>query len=280
MRRVMLSLLLCAASACALAGQQITGRMVSIADGDTFTLLTPDSRQVKIRMAEIDTPESQQPYGSRSKDALGSLLKGKTIAVEEQGSDYYGRAIGRVSVDGLDVNAEMVKIGAAWVYRKYSKDQRMIELESEAKAAKRGLWSLPESERIPPWEWRKLKKQGSKAGNYSFAQSTPVPEDLVSVTEFKMPDPIMPDPQQAMQTNTETRSVTTSSSSTVISTTHPIDYTATTVPSYTGAYVGRSRYSGSSSGVYTGPRGGKYHLNSRGNKVYESSSRSGSRRRR
>jgi endonuclease YncB( thermonuclease family) len=49
------------------------GRIVAIADGDTLTLLTNDRQQVRIRLAEIDTPESGQPYGSRSKQALSDL---------------------------------------------------------------------------------------------------------------------------------------------------------------------------------------------------------------
>ena len=67
----------------------------------------------------------------------------------------YGRTVGRVYVGGVDVNAEMVKQGAAWVYRKYAQDQALFRLEEQAKAARRGLWGLPEAERCPPWDWRK-----------------------------------------------------------------------------------------------------------------------------
>ena len=70
-----------------------------------------------------------------------------------QDTDRYGRTVGRVYVGDLDVNAEMVKRGAAWVYRDYAKDPS--RLENEAKAAKRGLWALPEAQRCPPWDWRK-----------------------------------------------------------------------------------------------------------------------------
>ena len=63
--------------------------------------------------------------------------------------------VGRVYVGGVDVNAEMVKQGAAWVYRKYAKDPSLYRLEEQAKTAKRGLWGLPEAERCPPWDWRK-----------------------------------------------------------------------------------------------------------------------------
>jgi hypothetical protein len=85
---------------------------------------------------------------------LSELVFGKVATVREQIRDRYGRTVGRVYVDGLDVNAELVRIGHAWVYREYAKDSKLYRLEAEAKAAQRGLWALPEAQRAPPWEWR------------------------------------------------------------------------------------------------------------------------------
>jgi endonuclease YncB( thermonuclease family) len=62
--------------------------------------------------------------------------------------------VGRAYTDALNVNAEMVRQGAAWVYRKYNRDPSLLLLEREARSARRGLWALPETERTPPWEWR------------------------------------------------------------------------------------------------------------------------------
>lgn len=138
--------------------EEYNGRVVGITDGDTLTLLVEGNRQVKIRLGEIDTPESGQPYGKRAKQELSELAFNKTARVKVQDIDRYGRTVGRVFVDGLDVNAEMVKRGAAWVYRKYAKDAGLFKLEEQAKREKRGLWSLPESERVPPWEWRDAKR--------------------------------------------------------------------------------------------------------------------------
>ena len=66
--------------------------------------------------------------------------------------DDYGRSIGVVTVAGVNVEAEQVRRGLAWVYRHYSDDARLLALEAEAKAARRGLWA--EANPIPPWEWR------------------------------------------------------------------------------------------------------------------------------
>jgi hypothetical protein len=72
-------------------GNVITGRVVGIADGDTLTLLTDSHRQVRIRLAEIDAPESGQPWGNRSKTILSQLVFSKTVSVTTRGVDQYGR---------------------------------------------------------------------------------------------------------------------------------------------------------------------------------------------
>ena len=93
----------------------LNGRVVGISDGDTFTLLTSDKQQVKIRLAEIDAPESGQPYGSKSKQTLSGLIFGKDVRVVVQTTDRYGRTVGRPYVGDLDICAEMDRTGAAWV---------------------------------------------------------------------------------------------------------------------------------------------------------------------
>lgn len=133
----------------------LTGRVVAVADGDTLTLLTAGNQQVKVRLAGIDAPELRQPYGQKAKQALSDWAFGKTARVESPGPDKYGRTLGTVFVGAVNVNAALIEQGAAWVYRKYSHDPYLLTLESQAQAAKRGLWVLPLDQRCPPWDWRR-----------------------------------------------------------------------------------------------------------------------------
>lgn len=142
--------------------QHLSGRVIGITDGDTLTLLTERKRQVTIRLAEIDTPERGQPYGRRSKQALSDLAFGKPAHVDVIGQDRYGRTLGRVTVDDVDVNAELVRRGAAWVYRKYARDKTLFALEAEAAARQAGLWKLPETQRTPPWRWRQTTRSRAR----------------------------------------------------------------------------------------------------------------------
>jgi endonuclease YncB( thermonuclease family) len=134
----------------------LKGRVVGIADGDTFTLLTPEHVQYKIRLHGIDAPEKGQDFGNRSKQALGNLIAGKDVEVQDRGKDRYGRTIGMVFLKGKNINEEMLRQGMAWHFLKYDKNPRWSELEGATREAHVGLWSQPGA--VAPWDWRKAKK--------------------------------------------------------------------------------------------------------------------------
>lgn len=142
--------------------QQYSGRVVGIADGDTFTFLTAENRQIKVRLAEIDTPEKAQPYGAKAKQALSDLIFGKEVRVIEADVDRYGRLVGHVYVGDVYVNRRMVQEGMAWVYRQYMHDKSLFTDEQQARASKRGLWSLSTKDQVPPWDWRRGVKSNSE----------------------------------------------------------------------------------------------------------------------
>jgi endonuclease YncB( thermonuclease family) len=134
-----------------------SGKVVGIADGDTLTVLNENKQQVKIRLAEIDAPESKQPFGAKSKQSLSELCFGKRAEVVPGATDRYKRTVARVKCAGVDANAEQVNRGMAWVYRKYAKDNNLYVLQHEAKSAERGLWS--DRSPIPPSAWRQQQRQ-------------------------------------------------------------------------------------------------------------------------
>lgn len=103
--------------------------------------------------------ERRQPYGQRSRERLSELAFGQDVQVTVRDTDRYGRTVGRVWVGLVDVNAAMVRDGAAWAYRRYSQDGALRLAEDEARTARRGLWGLPEAERTPPWKWRAAERR-------------------------------------------------------------------------------------------------------------------------
>jgi micrococcal nuclease len=151
-------LLLCAAavSAAPANAHDLLGRVTAVHDGDTFTLLV-GGVQHKIRLNGIDAPELRQAFGTRARQFLARLCFGKTVTARVVNVDRYGREVGDVYVGGVLVNAELVRAGMAWHYKQYSKDAMLAELELEARAAKRGLWSDPKP--TAPWNFRKAKKR-------------------------------------------------------------------------------------------------------------------------
>ena len=130
------------------------GKVVKVLDGDSINILH-QGKPLRIRLAEIDAPEYSQPFWKKSKQALEGYVRGKTVEVEEFDVDQYGRIVGHVYVGNLWVNGELVRNGFAYVYTQYAVSKRLYEYENEAEKNKKGIWRLPEKERVRLWVWRK-----------------------------------------------------------------------------------------------------------------------------
>jgi endonuclease YncB( thermonuclease family) len=139
-------------------------QVVAVHDGDTLTVLEPGGARVRVRLFEIDSPERGQPWADEARAVLRGLVANKYVRVESLDTDQYGRSLARVFRGELEVNRELVRRGAAWVYRSARNDS-LRALEQEARGAKRGLWALPEAERVPPWEWRRSHGRHERAGD-------------------------------------------------------------------------------------------------------------------
>lgn len=149
------------------AADTLHGRVVGVADGDTVTVLDASNTQTKVRLIGIDAPEKRQAFGSRSKEHLSDLVFNRQVTVEHSKQDKYGRTVGKIFVDGVDANLEQVKVGLAWHYKQYQREQSVedrttyAQAEEHAKAAKRGLWV--DRDPTPPWDWRHRQKTAVKS---------------------------------------------------------------------------------------------------------------------
>lgn len=136
-----------------------TARVVGISDGDTLTVLDHDNVQHKIRLAGIDAPEKNQPWGQRSRRALADKVYDRMVEMEVGKKDRYGREVGKVLLGGEDINLELVRLGLAWHYKAYEREQSpqdrlaYARAEQQARDRRQGLWR--DAGAVPPWEFRK-----------------------------------------------------------------------------------------------------------------------------
>jgi micrococcal nuclease len=128
-------------------------RMVRIVDGDTGELSNGES----VRYLGIDTPEEGEQFYFDALRENSELCLDKPVRLEYdvRRRDKYGRLLAYVFIDDtIMVNAVLVRKGLACVYT-YPTDQKNMEYRSlltmaqiNARAEKRGIWSLPAPEPI------------------------------------------------------------------------------------------------------------------------------------
>jgi endonuclease YncB( thermonuclease family) len=137
------------------------GTVVGIADGDTLTLIDDGKTSHRIRLDGIDAPERTQDHGQRARQSLAGLAHGRRAVAACPKTDRYGRAVCRVTVDGVDVGLEQVRRGLAWHYVQYAKEQSPADrvlyagAEEQARSTRQGLWAT--SAAVPPWDYRRGK---------------------------------------------------------------------------------------------------------------------------
>lgn len=144
----------------------MTGVVVGVVDGDTADIRL-ESGMIRIRFHGIDAPEMGQPFGKAAKEKLSNLVFGKDVAIEPYEQDRYDRLVARLWLGETDINAEMVKSGFAWTYRRYADLPAYCAYEKAARDLRRGLWQATVQEWVAPWEWRKRKTLAGRYTDYS-----------------------------------------------------------------------------------------------------------------
>lgn len=148
----------------ALAG---TFTVVFVYDGDTILARGHDI-EIKVRLVGIDAPEfspdrrvGSQPYAHKAKNVLAGLVLNREVEIRGYGLGQYNRVLGVVTVNGLNVNLEMVRQGLAEVYRGKPPDDfdlaPYLRAQQFAQAAKAGIWSLGEAY-VSPRQWHDMHR--------------------------------------------------------------------------------------------------------------------------
>lgn len=139
------------------AAEVLNGEVIGISDGDSLTVLV-DRKPIKVRLAEIDAPESNQPFGTRSRQSLAAICYRKMAQITWQTRDRYQRVIGQIQCAGVDANAYQVKSGMAWVFDRYATaNSPLYDLQTEARTSRIGLWA--DAAPVAPWDWRRQSRK-------------------------------------------------------------------------------------------------------------------------
>lgn len=153
--------LLLACAAFAAQAQTFSAWVIVVLDGDTIMVLREcghapcaHRKPLRIRLADIDAPEKNQPGGMDARAALLSMVLKKDIQLRVRGTDKYGRLVAFLRKGRLDINQRMLRLGMAWEYSWRHRNRKYIALQDAARRKHLGLWR--EANPMPPWKWRKL----------------------------------------------------------------------------------------------------------------------------
>ena len=160
MKRGWALFLLCLAWAAASPAHAETmhGVVIVVVDGDTV-LFKPDHAHtsgrafLKVRLAGIDAPETDQPYGDAATHELAARVLNRRVAVTSVATDVYGRTIAHIHVAGHEVGTELVQSGFAWAATRSRRAAELTKAQRQARLDQRGLWQGAAP--VPPWEWRR-----------------------------------------------------------------------------------------------------------------------------
>lgn len=154
MNKLLCALLLYCVSALVF-GEEYSGRVINVLDGDTVLVSRDDHLQapIKIRLVNIDAPEKDQEYGMASRQSMLDMVLNKPVQVVTQAVDDFGRVIATLSVGDLNVNHAQVQRGWAWESSRFHSNKILMMMQQEAQQNRRGLWAGDNP--VEPNIWRK-----------------------------------------------------------------------------------------------------------------------------
>jgi len=142
------------------AQEEITAKVTKVIDGDSIKVRTREGKEYEVQIEGTDAPEIKQEYGKESTEALKKMLFDSDVRVTWTKKDNFERPLAQVYRGQTHINAEMIKSGNAWHFKRYNQSQTLADLEVEAKTAKRGLWQAADPK--APWDYRKENRAPDK----------------------------------------------------------------------------------------------------------------------
>jgi endonuclease YncB( thermonuclease family) len=135
--------------------ETLSGQVVDVQSGDTFSIRDKAGNVLKVRLQEIDAPEMKQVLGRQAQQYLSDLVADQTVEVDYEFIDRYESHIGFARLpDGRVLNEEIIRAGFAWYYQTHQPENtRLRNLEYLAWKGRLGLWVEPQP--IPPWKFRR-----------------------------------------------------------------------------------------------------------------------------
>ena len=129
--------------------------VIRVIDADTFNAIGRDNIQFTVRLARIDAPELGQQYGWEAKDRLEKMILHRQVTLQHTTRGKYGRVVAEVFESDAPVDVPLVREGLAWVEPSASAQAELMDLEREARQARRGLWAGENP--VEPWVWRQRR---------------------------------------------------------------------------------------------------------------------------
>ena len=111
---------------------------------------------MSLYLQKQNNPKSKELKAQYQK-VLMQLVDEKPVGVVVVATDSYGRAVGTLYQQGVNINVAMVASGYAWWYQHYAPHERTLaSSEQQARDQKLGLWA--QADPVPPWDWRRGRR--------------------------------------------------------------------------------------------------------------------------
>lgn len=148
--------------------ESIEASVTKVIDGDSVKVKSAEGKEYEVQIEGTDAPELKQAYGKESTAALKKLLGDSKLRVTWLKKDNFERPLAQIYVGDMHVNAEMIRTGNAWHFKRYNQSKELADLEIEAKKEKRGLWGTDNPQ--APWDYRKENRTPDKPDRSSNTQ--------------------------------------------------------------------------------------------------------------